>query len=463
MKHLAWALVFLSSPVAAQSVAPANQPPPITPSRSGEDYSYLADPANIIGKWWEPLKHISIGDEVFLSTGLEARLRSEIISNNLWGDAVAPDDGYVWARLLPYADLHAGRVRAFVQLGVVKSSGVEPRPSPIDEGGVDLLQGFFEAKTEGHVALTVRAGRFMLGLGNERLVTTRWGPNAPLSFDGVSGIVNVGDKWRSQLLYVRPVEGGTGDFDDETSESRALWGLYTTRRVLPVGNIATDVDFYYLGYRNRSAAFQSGSGRELRHTLGLRAVGREKGWDWDWEAFYQFGDFDSKDISAWSFAAVTGYTFKTAALKPRVGLSVAVISGDKSSTDQTLETFNPLFPRGRYFGELSPIGPYNLILAQPSTRFSLTPHLGLSFAASTYWRQSRSDGIYSLPGRLLRASGGAAARYIGSEIEATIDWTPSRSISFGASLAAFKAGNFLRATGNHETTGFASVEVMFRY
>ena len=326
MRHLAWPLLFWAAASPAQSPHPSPQPPPITPARSGESYDYLADPAKRSGAWWEPLKYIPLGPDAYLTTGLEARVRVEAFENDLWGDSPAPDDAYIWARALPYADLHVGAVRVFGQLAVIESVDADPRPNPIDESGVDLLQGFVEVTQGNRNKVTIRGGRFLLGLGYERLVTTRWGPNSPLAFDGGLAVVDLGQKWRSQALYVRPVEGGTKDFDDETSDNRSLWGLYNTRRALAVAGGKTDVDFYYLGYRNRSARFGGRTGRETRHTLGLRAAGKAGAWDWDWEAFYQFGTFAGLDISAWSLGTITGRTFGKAPLKPRIGLSAAVIA-----------------------------------------------------------------------------------------------------------------------------------------
>jgi hypothetical protein len=435
----------------------------MTPARSGESYAYLADPQKRSGAWWEPLKYIPLGTDAYLTTGVEARVRVEAFENDLWGDSPAPDDAYLWTRALPYADLHVGKVRVFGQLAVIDSVGAAPRPTPIDETGIDLLQGFVEVAHGDRNKVTLRGGRFLLGLGYERLVTTRWGPNTPLAFDGGLAVLEAGQKWRAQALYVRPVDAGTRDFDDATSGSRSLWGLYTTRRGLAVAGGKTDIDVYYLGYRNTLAQFSGRSGREVRHTLGLRAAGKAGAWDWDWEAFYQFGSFAGLDISAWSLGTITGRTFGKAPLKPRVALSAAVISGDRNPQDGRLGTFNPLFPRGKYFGELSPLGPLNLLLAQPSVRFSISPEVALTLATSGYWRQSTSDGIYSIPGQLLRPAGGSNARYIGTEVEIAADWAPKRWLSFGAGFAAFKAGRFLSETGRDQTILFGGAQAMVRY
>lgn len=456
------AALLAAAPAAAQDANPAD-PPLMTPSRSGEDYSYLADPARRSGAWWEPLKYIPLGGDAYLSTGLEARARVELFENNLWGDAEAPDDAYLWTRLLPYADLHVGPVRAFAQLGVTESVGVAPRASFIDEGGVDLLQSFVEARVGGDTNLTLRGGRFLLALGYERLVTTRWGPNTPLAFDGGLATLAVGENWRAQALYVRPVDAGTRDFDDATSRARMLWGLYTTRRGLAVAGGTTDLDAYYLGYRNRRARFDDGMGREVRHTLGVRAAGKARDWDWDWEGFYQFGEFAGNPIEAWSLGTITGRTFARGPLRPRVTLGAAVISGDAKRDDDRLGTFNALLPRGKYFGELSPLGPNNLVLGQPAVTLALAPEISLGLAAAAFWRHRTADGIYSVPGQLVRPAGDSRARYIGTEAEASLDWTPLRWLSLSASVAMFRAGPFLRETGGNETIGFAAFQTMVRW
>ena len=44
-------------------------------------------------------------------------------------------------------------------------------------------------------------------------------------------------------------------------------------------------------------------------------------------------------------------------LAPRAMMRLNVISGDRNAQDRTLGPFNALFPKGKYFGELSPVGP----------------------------------------------------------------------------------------------------------
>ncbi len=66
----------------------------------------------------------------------------------------------------------------------------------------------------------------------------------------------------------RPVQTEPGVFDDAGDRNRRFWGLYAVRE-LP-GFLDSNLDLYYLGFTERSAAFNSGTAEEQRHSLGLR-------------------------------------------------------------------------------------------------------------------------------------------------------------------------------------------------
>ena len=441
----------LCLPAAAHAQATeAWQAPTLTITRYDEDWSDLADAAERADHWTGPFKYIPLGDDAWLSTGIELRARNENYENNLWGGAEAPGDGYVWLRAMPYADLHLGHVRAFVQPIAATSIGVSPSAGPVDETGVDLLQGFVEADLG---SVTVRAGRQMLSLGTERLIGTRYGPNVPLAFDGMRADVAAGAV-RVSLLAVRPVQPGTGSFDDRTSRDKALWGAYAA---LP------GLDLYYLGYRNDKARWGTREGGETRHSLGARWHGNRAGWHWNVEGVYQFGRFEGGAISAWTLGSELGHSFADAPLAPDVTLRANVVSGDRNREDKRLGTFNALFPKGKYFGELSPVGPYNMINLNPSVGLQLAPGISASLAAAAFWRYSRSDGVYDIPGNLIRDAGGTRARFIGKEVEAGLAWQATAELELSASVSAFAPGAFIRRTGPARTIHMLGLESNFRF
>jgi hypothetical protein len=445
----------LGAAVAAPVAAEPGAPPSLTTTRFDEDWSTLADPAARSGRWTEPFKYVSLGGASdYLTTGLEVRLRNEAFRNNLWGDGPAPDDGYLWIRALPYADLHLGRVRAFVQPIVAGAVGVQPSAGPVDRTGVDLLQGFADVSAPvGDATVMLRAGRQLMPLGSERLVGARYGPNIPLAFDGMRADVHSGAATLS-VFRVEPVRAGSGAFDDKALSAKALWGAYAT---LP------NLDLYYLGFRHRGATFGGRTSDEHRDSFGARSFGHIDDWRWNVEGVVQTGHFDGRKIRAWTVGSEGGRRFPDAPLKPDVTVRFNIVSGDTDPTDGKLGTFNALFPKGKYFGELSPVGPYNIVSLNPSVALDLGRNVTLGLSAMAYWRYARADGIYDVPGGLIRGPGGSRARFIGKEAEATLDWQATPELELSASLSAFAPGAFIRETGPAETIGMFGLEANFRF
>ena len=141
-----------------------------------------------------------------------------------------------------------------------------------------------------------------------------------------------------------------------------------------------------------------------------------------------------------------------------------MISGDHDPNDRDVETFNPLFPKGKYFGELTPIGPANLIHVNPYITVLLTKRLRFSGSVGFYWRESFDDGVYALGGvDNLRPDRGSDARYIGTQAEALLEYELDRHFSASVSYSIFTAGKFIRDTGDDDPIQFVGVEAMYRF
>ena len=444
----------------------AAEPPKLSTMRYDEDYSYLRDHGARSGAWWEPSKFIPLNDsgDVYLTFGNEARLRYEMLRNDNFGEGPQDDDGYLWLRTLPLADLHVGEhLRAFAQLVSAFAVDREPFERRVDENRFDVLQAFTDFRfallqTEQH--LTVRLGRQMLRYGSDRLISNRYGPNVPESFDGVKAFAELGS-WQVDAFWVRPVESDFRDLDDQANDERALWSLYLTKHFDPAKK--DGLDAYYIGYENDAATFNQGTAPERRHTLGTRIFGNSSGWDWNAEGFYQFGTFGDGDIRAWSVGSDTGYTFTKATLSPRVSVKANIISGDDNPGDPDLQSFNPLFPRGKYFGEMGLLGPYNLINLHPSLELQLHKHWSAALSAIFYWRENTGDGIYDNAGNLVRADGGSRARYVGGQAEFVVNYHPSRNLEIECAVSRFTPGRFIEETGRSADAVFASAEIRFTF
>lgn len=456
-----------------QALAPAMDPPPEPPPagtlRYDEDYAYLATARSSTMAWWEPFKYVPLFSEdpppSYLSFGLELWLRTESYEALDWDRET--NDTFLWGRVLPYIDVHIEGVRGFAQLIAAGAIGIEA-PGPVDQNSLDLLQGFVEidAFADSPTDLVLRFGRQLLRLGSGRLVDIRYGVNVLEPFDGIRFMLDLG-RFQMDGLWVRPVNLGTGVFDDEAFVDEALWSVYAT--VYFDEERSRGADLYYLGYRNPGASFQNGEGLEVRHTMGLRGFGSFGPLHLNYELFLQLGTLGrdvpnqrQQSIVAWSVATDTHLRIDWPT-SPVVGVKFNVVSGDTRPDDDTLETFNPLFPRGKYFGELTPIGPANLVNVHPNLTLQLDEGLSVGSNIVLYWRYHPGDALYGLGGGVLREGIGASSRYVGLQWDLFIEHQMGRSFDYVASYSQFHAGDFVRETGPDDTIRFVAVEARFHF
>jgi len=180
-----------------------------------------------------------------------------------------------------------------------------------------------------------------------------------------------------------------------------------------------------------------------RETLGSS----DRGWDFDYEGLWRFATLGSADICAWTVASDTGYRFPTARFKPRISAAADISSGDNPNS-KTLGTFNALFPKGNYFGALATTGAPDLSILWIHPRIETTlPHgVTASFDWIVQWRQNLNDGVYAVPGFLIRAADGSRVRFVGHRPGTEIRWQANRHRWLRADYGIFYAGRFLRET-----------------
>jgi hypothetical protein len=439
--------------------------PPYQRLRYEEDYLYLRDPARRSDPF-DPVKYIPLnGDgDWYLSLGGEARARYEMYNNDRWNPAAPDDDGYLLQRYLLHADLHLGPpVRVFGELQSSLERWREGGPRPIDEDRLDVHQLFVDVQLPldrgGRNELTLRVGRQEMLYGSARLITVRDYANIRRAFDAVRLLSRVGE-WRADAFFSRPVENDPGEFDDWGLDDVKFWGVYATHPLsfLPGAN----VDLYYLGLDRPDAPFLQGKADERRHSIGGRVFGKRGAWDYNVEGTFQFGTFGRGDITAWWLASDTGYTFEGVPMTPRLGLNLHVISGDTNPGADDLGTFNALFPRAAYFGEIALVGAANIIDVHPSLDLHVTPQLTVSADWDVFWRYSTDDGIYDAGGFPLRPADGDA-RFIGHQPGVGISWQIDRHASLTAGYSHFFAGDFIKRSGPSADVDFAFITLQYRY
>lgn len=386
------------------------------------------------------------GNHLHYSFGGEVRYQYFFFNNQEWGEAPTDKDGFVLARYLGHTDLRAGKhLRAFVELQSSLASGQSSQPSPVDQNTLDLHQAFFEYSSafSTNEKLTLRFGRQELSYGSQRLVAVREGPNNRQSFDGGRLIYGTGNV-KVDLFYANYVISRSNVFDDRFTNDTRFWGAYSTFSNLP---IIQNLDLYYLGLRRRVAAFDDGKGKETRHSVGARIWKNTPPWRYDIEGVYQFGNFSTSNISAWTLSSNVSYTLLNTKFTPQAGLKIEAISGDKKYADGKLNTFNPLFPRGAYFGLAALIGPYNLLDAHPYVQFNLNKDLTLAIDYDLFWRMSRNDGLYPVNGKIIYSGKAGASKQIGRQLGASLEFPLGKRFDFKQEFTWFSAGRYLRQAG----------------
>jgi Alginate export len=415
--------------------------------REDEDWSFLANP-KLRQDFWDPIKYIRFRhgrNDWFLTISGEAREVWEQTGNNNWGQQPYWNNFFLERYVLGF-DAHFGKhVRTFVQF----KSGLESfrigGPRPIDEKKLDFQNAFLDLATGGdHNWLTLRVGIQELEYGAGRLIDVREGPNVRLSFIGFRLLNKVGS-WRIDALAVRPRLDNFGFFDDYPNHQVEFWGVYGWR---PLSR-GVSIDAYYLGLNRAQASYERGTAPEHRQSLGIRfshpIAKKERGWDFDYEGVWQFGSFGSAGLQAWTVASDTGYTVPTWRLRPRFSLKADISSGDNPRSN-TLGTFYPLFPIGNYFGVIADTGPGPLNFRDLHPRVLTDWGHGVTVSADWifYWRQSLQDGVYSVPGMLIRPSGNSNARFVGDRPGVEMRWQVTRHLWFQADYGIFYAGKFVK-------------------
>ncbi|WP_445376516.1 alginate export family protein [Niveispirillum fermenti] len=386
-----------------------------------------------------------------VTAGLDLRLRWESLDHGDWADG---GDARLLHRAMPWLDVSAQPLHVRLRGIAAGVEGMRDRPGPPDRTGLDLLEAAvgIDLAQGGDIDLMLTVGRALLGLGSERLVGRRYGANVPQPFDGARMRV-AGGGWQVDLLALRPVIAGSGDLDDAPGQGRFLRGAYAT---IDAGQ--GTLDAYLLATGQDTARYAQGAGRESRRTAGLRLAGSDGNWTWNGEGMWQWGRFAGTEIRAWSLASEVGYRLPGPGLSPRLLLRANIASGDASPADGRLGTFNPLYPRAKYFGELTPIGPRNMVNLHPGLELDLGAGFQLSAAGVFYWRQRRADGLYGLSGQVLRPAEPDAGRFVGRQGELVLGWE-GRGLTAAASFSLFRPGQFVRGTGPARTITLVGLEL----
>jgi hypothetical protein len=451
--------VLLAAAIFAESTAAGEEIPSAPPAykllRFDEDYSSLSNIASRTD-WFDPIKYLPLRTNNalwYLSFGGELRERFEGNYDPNFGIGGRGSDAYLLQRVTLLTDVHLGeRVRFFAEgiSGVV--GGESQPPPPVQKDPSDLQFAFVDAVPylTDDERLTLRAGRFGMSFGAGRLVATRAAPNIPFRFDGLEALYSR-PLWDVTAFLTRPVKDSEGFSGPD--HSVAFWGLYATHYFDAPHTLG--LDLYYLGIHRDHGAYASGTGDEHRHSLGAREFGNWNHWDWDAEQVLQVGSFGDDSILAWTAAIDAGYTWD-ATWQPRLGLKTGITSGDHDSNDGRLETFDALFFRSGYFNDASLIRPQNIIGVHPTFTLRPLPSVSVDGGVDLFWRYSRNDAVYGVPGFVAVPALSSAPSYIGTAVDVNLTWHLQRHVTVQASYVHFFTGSYVRQAGGSDVNYFST-------
>lgn len=456
--------------------------------RQDEDWSFLADVAPDERRPLDGLKYVPLSPDgsIFATFGFDGTIGFEHFDEESFGDNPGGDTT-LHLRANPHLGLTFGdRFRLYGALKFGESDGSQFLDPPADDDGPDLHQAFAELSFGDAFGLDpqdalLRVGRQELHYGAGRLISIRNGPNVRFDYDGVLARARIGPVIGDVFAF-RPTVDDPGSFNNETDDTQAIWGLYTTTALGDVFRNAgpfigrSNLDLFYVGLDREVSpyAFQAPPLDETRHTIGARLwMGGPPtdGLNVEIEAGYQFGRADGiltaggpieADISAGYVAGGLSYGFADLPWTPVIGSRFGISSGDDDPTSGTLTTFRAPFPPGRFFGESNPLGPGNIAGLGPS--LSVYPREGLVITGryEAFWRLADEDGVYAPPQVPLRGTAGGDA-FVGQEFSLIVDYAINDYLSLNVTGALFDAGAFLSDNLPDEDIGYVQAKLFVKF
>lgn len=444
-----------------------SEPPAFKLFRAEEHYDYLKDKASspYEADYLDAIKLIGLNssNDINLRFGGEIRPRMEHFTNRNWEE---DDETFYSQRIAFHSNLNITKhVRLFGELyhGLVSLEDEEF----VESEQLDWHQGFLEIKLSiEKKQLDFRFGRQEMAFGATRLVGIREGPNVRRSFDLGKAIFTTSHA-KFELFYGREVKPQFETFDntfslfDEVAANPKLWGIYSQ---LAFKNDIGKTEIYYLGFESPQSFFNDATGKDERHTIGIRRFGKlGKNLRYNTELMFQFGETGGKKATAWAFETDWHYQFTDKFWQPELGLKLDIVSGDQTHGNDKVQTFNPMFTNPAYFSLAGIIAPVNLIEFHPSIAVHPSKKLKIYLEWASFFRYSTNDGVYTPP-RFLNIEGqNSEERFIGNQLGCKIAFEVDRHLGIDLDFSYFITGSFLDGTDYHRNMMHIAPTISYKF
>ncbi|WP_281616118.1 alginate export family protein [Flammeovirga sp. SubArs3] len=430
--------------------------------------------------WSDLIKNVPLSNnhKIWASFGGQVRLRYMPTVNE---EFMSQNSGLFTFRTRAHADIHFGdNFRVFAE-GIYSNTTKDNSDrlgagTPVTDGAFLNLFAEYRFDLYNNTFMGVWAGRRELQGGHERLLSPGNWLITRRSFDGAG--FYVGNKSDKLVAFVSkpviPVPDGYTTRDENTT----FWGVryesmdvaYSTTAGFGVPSWSsfdrTYFEPYFYGLHRNNAVYEEGTANEQRYTAGFLLAGPIKRiFNYEVEAMYQFGSFGDQNISAYSITTEFGVSFPKVPLQPHVWVGFDYSSGDQNKGDNTLGTFNPLFPQvAQFFGEHGAMDRKNLTSISANIDFTV---FKIVKSRLTYWnfqRSSLNDAVYNTSNGILR-TGESNSRDLGDSMQLSSVITLNRHWEICATYNFWVPGQYFWDTqsGNAHTQHFFMLTTQFTF
>jgi hypothetical protein len=85
-----------------------------------------------------------------------------------------------------------------------------------------------------------------------------------------------------------------------------------------------------------------------------------------------------------------------------------------------------------------------VVALQPSVDLKLRKSVSLTFNPAFFWRESTSDGLYSVGNSVIVSASKSNARYIATQVSTQLQWRMTRNLTWFTEYGHFFSGDFLK-------------------
>jgi hypothetical protein len=393
--------------------------------------------------WYESLKHIRLGTNTSLSFGGSYRFQTEAFVNEQFSTEEDQSDYWFLQRFQLFSHLKVSDT--FELFAELNSSIISSKNNltPVDRDELSFNQLFASYHFDEHWNLLV--GRQNMRLGSGRLMDIREGPNVRLSFDMLQ-LQYQNEQTKVTAFYAVPVRPQEGIFDNHALDfQETLTTLYWTQ----MWHKNTNTDVYLMYKEEADKTWNAGIADDKRLLIGVRHFGNWGKLRYNNEFVYQTGNFGAQQIRAWTASVNIEHPISLFINKTLLGFKTELISGDSDANDNSLNTFDGLYPRGAYFGRVARFGPSNLFDVHPYVETSIG-RFSIAFDYVAFWRFSNDDGVYSPP-LILEYPSVNSERFIGHQIGTITGFEVNNFITLELETNLIFSGSFLSESGLNDT------------